>query len=145
LPTSGWRTPNSTVAYYRQGSAASRLSPSDIDATYVVGAKVLHLTGITPALSASCREATFAAAEVARAAGVRVVLDPNMRRKLWSDDEARATLRDLAARADVVLPGADGGLDGIAEVIGPRGVKPAPQPQFEGFMALGLDDFHGCF
>jgi 2-dehydro-3-deoxygluconokinase len=95
------------VAYYRKGSAASRLAPSDIDEGYVAGAKALHLTGITPALSASCRETTFAAAEVARAAGVRVVLDPNIRRKLWTADAARTTLRDLAAKADVVLPGAD--------------------------------------
>jgi 2-dehydro-3-deoxygluconokinase len=95
------------VAYYRRGSAASRLSPADIDEAYVAGARTLHLTGITPALSESCREATFAAAEIARRAGVRVVLDPNMRRKLWSEDEARTTLRDLAAKADVVLPGAD--------------------------------------
>jgi 2-dehydro-3-deoxygluconokinase len=95
------------VAYYRRGSAASRLTPSDVDEDYVAGAKVLHLTGITPALSASCRETTFAAAEVARAAGVRVVLDPNMRRKLWSADEARATLRDLVAKVDVVLPGTE--------------------------------------
>jgi 2-dehydro-3-deoxygluconokinase len=95
------------VAYYRRGSAASRLSPSDVDETYVAAARTLHLTGITPALSASCRDATFAAAEIARAAGVRVVLDPNIRYKLWSADDARATLRDLATKADVVLPGAD--------------------------------------
>jgi 2-dehydro-3-deoxygluconokinase len=95
------------VAYYRKGSAASRLSPTDLDEDYVTHAKTLHLTGITPALSESCRQTTFAAAEMARAAGVRVVLDPNIRYKLWSAQEARATLRDLAAKADVVLPGAD--------------------------------------
>jgi 2-dehydro-3-deoxygluconokinase len=95
------------VAYYRRGSAASRLGPNDLDATYIQGARVLHLTGITPALSPSCKETVFAAAEIARAAGVAVVLDPNLRLKLWSADEARATLRDLAARADVLLPGAD--------------------------------------
>ncbi|HEV7666842.1 MAG TPA: sugar kinase [Chloroflexota bacterium] len=95
------------VAYYRGGSAASRLSPADLDEAYIRGARVLHLTGITPALSASCRAATFAAAEIARAAGVTIVLDPNLRLKLWSLDEARATLRELVARADIVLPGAD--------------------------------------
>jgi 2-dehydro-3-deoxygluconokinase len=95
------------VAYYRRGSAASRLGPSDLDEAYIQNAKVLHLTGITPALSASCKETVFAAAEIARAAGVPVVLDPNLRLKLWSAEEARTTLRDLAARADVLLPGAD--------------------------------------
>jgi 2-dehydro-3-deoxygluconokinase len=95
------------VAYYRRGSAASGLSPADLDEGYIRGARALHLTGITPALSASCRATVFAAAEIARASGVRVVLDPNVRLKLWSRDEARATLRDLASRSDVVLPGAD--------------------------------------
>jgi 2-dehydro-3-deoxygluconokinase len=95
------------VAYYRRGSAASRLSPSDLDETYIRQARALHLTGITPALSETCRETVFAAAEIARAAGVQVVLDPNLRLKLWNAEEARATLRDLARLADVLLPGAD--------------------------------------
>ena len=95
------------VAYYRRGSAASRLSPQDLDEDYIRQARALHLTGITPALSASCRATTFAAAEIARAAQVPVVLDPNLRLKLWTRDEARATLRELAGLADVLLPGAD--------------------------------------
>jgi 2-dehydro-3-deoxygluconokinase len=95
------------VAYYRRGSAASRLSPSDLDEAYIRQASALHLTGITPALSESCRAAVFAAAEIARAAGVPVVLDPNLRLKLWSAEEARATLRDLSRLADVLLPGSD--------------------------------------
>ena len=93
------------VVYYRRGSAASRLSVADLDADYIRGARWLHLTGITPALSASCREAVFAAAEIARGAGLPVVLDPNYRSKLWTTDEARRVLRDLASRCDVVLPG----------------------------------------
>jgi 2-dehydro-3-deoxygluconokinase len=95
------------VAYYRRGSAASRLSPEDLDEEYIRQARALHLTGITPALSSSCKATVFAAAEIARAAGVPVVLDPNLRLKLWSKEEARATLRDLARLADVLLPGAD--------------------------------------
>lgn len=95
------------VAYYRRGSAASRLSPADLDEGAIRGAQVLHLTGITPALSRSCRDTAFAAAEIARGAGVQVVLDPNVRLKLWSKEDARATLRDLASRADIVLPGTD--------------------------------------
>lgn len=93
------------VIYYRRGSAASRLSPADLDADYIASARYLHLTGITPALSASCRETAFAAAAIARAAGVPVVLDPNLRFKLWSREEARATLRDLATHADIIMPG----------------------------------------
>jgi 2-dehydro-3-deoxygluconokinase len=93
--------------YYRRGSAASRMSPSDLDPAYLRDARFLHLTGITPALSASCRETVFAAAEIARAAGVTVVLDPNYRSKLWDPTEARSDMRDLAARCDLLLPGMD--------------------------------------
>ena len=93
------------VIYYRRGSAASRMSPADLDADYIGGARYLHLTGITPALSASCRETAFTAAAIARAAGVPVVLDPNLRFKLWSREEARATLRELATHADIIMPG----------------------------------------
>jgi 2-dehydro-3-deoxygluconokinase len=93
------------VVYYRRGSAASRLTPDDLDAEYIRGARYLLLSGITPALSASARETVFAAADIARQAGVAVVVDPNMRMKLWSPDEARPVLRDLISRADIVLPG----------------------------------------
>jgi len=95
------------VIYYRRGSAASRLTPADLDEPYIAGARYLHMSGITPALSTSARETVFAAAEMAKGAGVQVVLDPNMRFKLWSRDEATRVLRDLATRCDLVLPGLD--------------------------------------
>jgi len=93
--------------YYRRGSAASLLAPSDLDAEYIGDARFLHLTGITPALSESCRETVFAAADIARAAGVKVVLDPNYRSKLWTPTEFREVLRALASRCDILLPGMD--------------------------------------
>lgn len=93
------------VVYYRRGSAASALSPEDLDVDYVRSARYLFLTGITPALSPSCRAASFAAIEIARAAHVPVVLDPNYRSKLWPADEARAVLRDLVGHCDIVLSG----------------------------------------
>ena len=95
------------VVYYRRGSAASRLSVADLDAEYIATARFVHLTGITPALSASCRETTFAAAAIARGAGVPVVLDPNYRSKLWAPDEARRVLSDLAGHCDLLLAGLD--------------------------------------
>src|SRR5438874_6832185 len=91
--------------YYRRGSAASRLSPDDLDPRYLSTARFLHLTGITPALSDSCKNTVFAAAEIARDAGVTVVLDPNYRSKLWHRDEARSVLLDLARRCDLLMPG----------------------------------------
>jgi 2-dehydro-3-deoxygluconokinase len=91
--------------YYRRGSAASLMTPDDLDTAYLGQARFLHLTGITPALSASCRETVFAAAKLARTAGVSVVLDPNFRSKLWDRAEARSVMRELAAYCDTVLPG----------------------------------------
>ncbi|MGI9149716.1 MAG: sugar kinase [Chloroflexota bacterium] len=93
--------------YYRRGSAASRMQAADLDPAYLCDARFLHLTGITPALSQACHETVFAAAEMARAAGVRVVLDPNYRSKLWEPATARAVMRDLAGRCDLLLPGRD--------------------------------------
>ncbi len=91
--------------YYRRESAASRMSPADLDVAYLSGARFLHLTGITPALSESCSQTVFAAADMARAAAVSVVLDPNYRSKLWDPPEAREVLRRLAGHCDILLPG----------------------------------------
>ena len=95
------------ILYYRRGSAASRLTPSDLDADYLADARYLHLTGVTLAISQSARETVFAAARLARERGVLVSFDPNLRLRLWSKEEARATMRELVPLCDVVLPGQD--------------------------------------
>jgi 2-dehydro-3-deoxygluconokinase len=93
------------VRYYRSGSAASRLSPADVDEKLIAEADVLHLTGITPALGEGPRAAVVHAVEVARAAGTLVSLDVNHRRTLWSDAEARETLRSLLPAIDLLFAG----------------------------------------
>lgn len=99
-----------SVYYYRHGSAASTMTPADLPETYVESAEYLHLTGITPALSDSCRETTLTAIEHAREANVTVSFDPNIREKLWaSTDEMRATLLEIVGKSDVVLPGIEEG------------------------------------
>lgn len=99
------RAGDERVFYYRDDSAASRLGPEDLPRSLIEGGDYLHVTGITPALSQSCREAVFEAVEVANAADVRVSFDPNLRLKLWADDRAMVgTMRDLIASADLVLP-----------------------------------------
>jgi sugar/nucleoside kinase (ribokinase family) len=95
------------IVYYRRGSAASRLAPGDLDGEYIGRARYLHLTGITPALSESARATVFAAAELARARGVRVSFDPNLRLRLWTREQARETMRALLPLCDLVLPGMD--------------------------------------
>lgn len=93
------------VYYYREGSAASRLSPSDLDSDYVGQADYLHLTGITPALSESCRSTVWEALRIAASEGVAVSLDPNVRRKLWAEEEARSVLLEMMPHIDTVLTG----------------------------------------
>ncbi|MCM3412719.1 sugar kinase [Metabacillus litoralis] len=100
------RRQNSTrVYYYRKGSAASKLSKEDLNQAYLTKAKFLHITGITPALSESCRETVFEAINIAKQNGVTVVFDPNLRTKLWDEKTARETLLKLAGEADIILPG----------------------------------------
>lgn len=94
------------VHYHRAGSAGSRLAPADLDIRRLAAARLVHLTGITPALSASARAATFAAADAAHAAGVPLSFDVNFRARLWDEDVALPVLRDLAARASIVLASA---------------------------------------
>ena len=95
------------VDYHRRGSAASQLDIDDVPPEWLSGARYVHLTGITPALSNSCRRAVFHAIELARANGSVVVFDPNVRMKLWNDHAtARRVLLDIAGHADIVLPGA---------------------------------------
>jgi 2-dehydro-3-deoxygluconokinase len=91
------------VLYYRKGSAGSRLDRTDVDPDLIRSARVLHLTGITPALSDSARGAVEYAVEIAREAGVLVSLDLNYRSQLWSPAEAGSVLAVLAAHADLVF------------------------------------------
>jgi len=94
------------VYYYRRGSAASRMDPSDLTPAQFGGARLLHLTGITPALSAGCAATVDRAIMLARAAGARVCVDPNVRPQLWPEPVAGiAALHALMARADLVLLG----------------------------------------
>jgi len=97
------------IYYYRKGSAASQMTPEDLDEQYIASAKYLHITGITPALSDSCKETVLAAIELARKNGLTIVFDPNIRLKLWSKEEARNTLMEIAALCDIVLPGIEEG------------------------------------
>ena len=95
----------STVYYYREGSAFSTIAPEDLDEDYISSAKILHLTGITPGLSQSARETVERAVDIAVANGVQIVLDPNYRAKVWSTDEAKPYLENLMLKADYVLAG----------------------------------------
>ncbi|KRV46717.1 carbohydrate kinase [Wenjunlia vitaminophila] len=96
------------VHYYRRGSAASALGPDLLDHPSVRDATLLHLTGITPALSASCRDLTVRALTDPEFRARRTVsFDVNHRPALWTGRPAAGELRDLADRADITLVGLD--------------------------------------
>lgn len=97
------------VYYYRAGSAFSQSTPAAFGPDCWRDAKIIHLTGITPALSAGCRDLVRSVLEDARAHGIPVWLDPNFRRKLWSEQQARETLLSFLPWVDVLLAGLDEG------------------------------------
>jgi 2-dehydro-3-deoxygluconokinase len=93
------------VDYLRTGSAGSRLGPEDVDRNLVAAADLLHVTGITPALSDTAAAAVDRACTFARQSGVPISFDVNYRARLWRGRSARAALLPLAAGADVVFGG----------------------------------------
>ncbi len=97
----------SRAYYYRAGSAGSTISREDVDRAFAAGPRVLHLTGITAALSADARRAVEYAAARGADEGLVVSLDVNYRSKLWSRDEARAVLTPLARHATVLVASDD--------------------------------------
>jgi 2-dehydro-3-deoxygluconokinase len=111
-----------TVVYDRAGSAASLMDAASVAWPVVEGARILHLSGITPALSPSCLRLSQELVERARAAGVRVSIDVNYRRMLWAPEECREALIDLASGADLLIVTAEDardvlGLDGSSDAV----------------------------
>lgn len=96
-----------TVSYRRAGSAATALSPADLPLATVRAARVLHVTGITAAISDSARATVLDAVTAAREAGVTVSFDPNVRTRLADAETWRGIADELAPLADVLLVGAD--------------------------------------
>jgi 2-dehydro-3-deoxygluconokinase len=105
-------------SYRRAGSAASRMTPRWLlhgpGSQAVRQSKILHLSGISLAISASARDTAMAAMELARESGTRVSFDPNLRLKLWRLDQAREGIAAAMALTDVFLPS----LDDVATLTG---------------------------
>ncbi len=101
----------SNVIYDRAHSSVSLTPPSEYDwASIFSGAKWLHTTGITPALSATSAQSTLAAVQAAKAAGLKVSCDLNFRKKLWNWETgtepgklAEKTMRSILPFVDVVI------------------------------------------
>ena len=97
----------SRVSYYRERSAGSALSRSDAALALAKIPRILHVTGITPAISESAAAAVDWAVRHAHDSGALVSVDVNYRARLWSIDEARPTLSALVRSADIVIASED--------------------------------------
>lgn len=93
------------VRYYRRGSAGSRLSPDDLCPSLFARADVVHLTGITAALSDTARDTLRRAVTLADGGGTTISFDVNFRVTLWAPQTAAPVLRELASAAEIVFAG----------------------------------------
>lgn len=94
-------------SYRREGSAASRYGIASLPGAAIGAARVLHASGISQAISTTAADAVFEAIALARAAGVLVSYDTNLRLKLWPLARARAVIAEAMRGVDIALPGLD--------------------------------------
>lgn len=94
------------IHYYRKNSAASTISEEDIATLDLNGCDWLHVTGVMPAISESALSAIKSLIKRAKAIGLTISFDPNLRPQLWGSEEKMVkTLNELAESADLILPG----------------------------------------
>ena len=94
----------SSVLYDRAHSAISMIQPGEVDwAKIFTGSKHFHMSGITPALSASASEATAEALKAAKKAECTVSYDLNYRKKLWTPAEAKKIQEPIMAEVDILI------------------------------------------
>lgn len=116
------------VVYYRAGSAASAMSVANVDPAAVRAGRVLHLSGITAALSQECG-ALLRTLTAARPARPLLSFDVNHRPALWRSPEGPRVLLDLARRADIVFVGEDEAEQAWGITGGPEAIRSAlPEP-----------------
>jgi 2-dehydro-3-deoxygluconokinase len=136
-----------TVLYYRDHSAAAGMDPTDAERALVDRPRLIHLTGITPALSPSCSAAFDHALGAARRRGVTISFDVNHRARLWpSLDAAAGRLQQAAQLADIVFVGLDEAtrLWGTEQPADVRELLDAPAVLLIKDGARGAHGFHGA-
>lgn len=107
--------------FVRRGSAASRFGSAHVAPDAVAESRVLHLSGITLAISERSRAAAWQAIDLARAAGTRVSFDTNLRQRLWTLSEAQAATERALRTCDIALPGQDD-MAALAGLVEPRAI-----------------------
>lgn len=99
------------VVYHRAGSAVAECNPDDVALPLVAGARLLHLTGITPALSPGCAEICRRLMAEAQSSSIPISFDVNYRALLWPPERAASELEPFCRQATILLCGrADGRL-----------------------------------
>jgi 2-dehydro-3-deoxygluconokinase len=93
------------VIYDRANSCATQLTPQTVAWDTLLATRLLHLTGITPALAAGCREVVVEAIARAKAGGASVSFDVNYRQKLWRAEEATTILTPILREVDLLFCG----------------------------------------
>ncbi len=94
-------------SYFRAGSAPSRMGPDDLPVEALSSTKILHVSGISQAISSMAADAVFEAISVVKQAGGLVSYDTNLRLKLWPIERARAVTHAAMTQCDIALPGMD--------------------------------------
>jgi len=93
--------------YYRHKSPTETITPDLLPISYIKNAKILHVTGVYPAINQNNREVILKAIQVAKENGVKVSFDPNIRLRLWTEEEARETILSYLPYVDYLLAGKD--------------------------------------
>lgn len=93
--------------YLRRGSAASAMQPSSLPRAYIQDARLLHVSGISQAISENARDTVDSAIHMAREAGRLVSYDPNYRERLWSLETAREVIHQTCRQVDLFFPSLD--------------------------------------
>jgi 2-dehydro-3-deoxygluconokinase len=93
------------VTYDRAGSCMSALRADQLDWDLLLDTRLLHLTGITPAISPSCREIMKTAIQKGRERNVPVSFDVNYRKKMWTETDAAETITSLFEDAELLFCG----------------------------------------
>lgn len=91
------------VIYDRENSCVTQMTPAEVDWDALLDTRLIHLSGITPALSAGCREIVETAVAKAHADNIPVSFDVNYRSKLWSPTEAAESLLPLLKNTAILF------------------------------------------
>jgi len=93
--------------YYRKDSPTFTLTPEQLDENYFKQAKLLHVTGVFPAIGGKNFQVAMKAINLAKENGLLISFDPNIRLKLWSKEKAKESLLQFLPYVDIVLTGED--------------------------------------